>query len=169
VISSDPTIDRIVIAALWQGYFKSASKYQYKEYPMCERSGRDAALHELGLLIRGLASKGKAVTLVLSVPSGNSLDPRGWYGRTFYGVYGVKSSGMLQSTEFLKYYGEMLKSLAAVAKENGATVIDPMDSLTSHGLCVGENDDGPIRYNACHLRSSFVREHVTYLDQTVKP
>ena len=123
----------------------------------------------MGALIKSLSSKGKAVTLVLSVPSSNELDPRGWYERTFYGVCQVETQQRLKIEAFLKYYGEMLESLAAVAKENGATVIDPMDSLTSDGFCVGENDDGPIRYNACHLRSGFVRERVQYLDQTVKP
>ncbi|MCE9542309.1 MAG: hypothetical protein K8R38_02140 [Verrucomicrobia bacterium] len=121
VISTDSTIDRVVIAALWQGYFKSASTYQYKENPMCEKSGRDAALHELGLLIRGLVSKGKEVTLVLSVPSSNELDPRGWYERTFHRVCGVENQGRLKTTKFLEYYGEMLKSLAKVAKENQLT------------------------------------------------
>ena len=169
VISSDPTIDRVVIAALWQGYFKSASTYRYKDYPMCEKPGRDAALYELGVLIKCLVAKGKAVTLVLSVPSSNELDPRGWYERTFYGVCQVENQGRLKTVAFLERHGEMLKSLATVAKENGATVIDPMDSLTSGGFCVGENDDGPIRYNASHLRSGFVRERVQYLDQTVKP
>jgi hypothetical protein len=169
VISSDSTIDRIVIAALWQLYFKSDSKYQYKEYPMGKKPGRDAALHELGLMIRGLVSKGKAVTLVLSVPSGSKLEPRGWYSRTFHGVYDVESHGRLKSSKFLEHCGEMLKSLAAVAKANGATVIDPMDSLTVDGFCIGENDDGPIRHDACHLRSGFVREHVKYLDRTVMP
>ena len=169
VISSDSTIDRVVIAALWQGYFKAASTYQYKDYPMGERAGRDAALHELGLMIRGLVSRGKTVTLVLSVPSGSKLEPRGWYGRTFYGVYDVKTPRRLKSAEFLQHCGEMLKSLAEIAKANGATVIDPMDSLTSDGFCIGENDDGPIRHDACHLRSGFVREHVKYLDDTVAP
>ena len=136
---------------------------------MCEKAGRDAALHELGLLIKSLVSKGKEVTLVLSVPSSNELDPRGWYERTFHGVCEVENQGRLKTTKFLEYYGEMLKSLAKVARDNGADVIDPMDSLTSDGFCVGENDDGPIRYNAAHLRSGFVREHVQYLDRTVRP
>jgi hypothetical protein len=169
VISLDSTIDRVVIAALWQGYFKAASTYQCKEYPMGKKPGRDAALHELGLMIKGLVSKGKAVTLVLSVPSGSKLDPRGCFGRTFYGINGISISEKLKSTEFLEHCGEMLKSLAEIAKANGADVIDPMDSLATGGFCIGENDDGPIRYDACHLRSGFVREHVKYLDDTVAP
>jgi len=63
----------------------------------------------------------------------------------------------------------ILSKIARVAGENGARVIDPADFLCPDGVCLNETSEGPIRYHLSHLRPGFVRDHVTYLDQTVSP
>ncbi len=60
-----------------------------------------------------------------------------------------------------------IDELAAVAKANGADVIDPVPFLARDGICISTDDDGPIRYDNMHIRPEFARDHVTYLDATV--
>jgi hypothetical protein len=169
LIKENPNIDRVVIAALWPFYFERSTNVSYKNSPMAEIIGREAAIKQLGELIEKLVIKGKKVTVVLSVPHGPKVDPRSWVKRSFYGVKEIRSKDKLASSVFLENYRDLIKSIARVSEENGAEVIDPMVSLTSDGYCIDENDEGPIRSDATHLRSGFVREHISYLDSTVQP
>lgn len=111
------------------------------------------------------------MTLVLSVPSGTELDPSEVFQRTFLGWSEKGKLSTMTAQRFLEIYGGILKSIADTARINGAEVIDPMAAacLVKDGICVSENDKGPIRYNSAHLRCGFVREQVQYLDQTVEP
>ena len=169
LINENPNIDRVVIAALWPFYFDRSSYVSYKKSPMAEIKVREAAISQLGELIKNLVLKGKKVTVVLSVPHGPKVDPRSWVKRSFYGVKEIRSKDKLASSVFLENYGDLIKSIARVSEENGAEIIDPMASLTKDGYCIGENDEGTIRSDATHLRSGFVREHISYLDSTVQP
>jgi hypothetical protein len=171
VISSDSKIDRVVIAALWSRYFAPDSIYLWKGRMLSKSVGREGAIHELGLMIKELTAKGKKVTLVLNVPAGPRLDPSEVFQRTFLGWSEKGKLSIMTARQFLDTYGDILKSIADTARANGAEVIDPMEAacLVKDGICVSENDNGPIRYNSAHLRCGFVREQVQYLDQTVKP
>jgi hypothetical protein len=171
VIASDSKIDRVVIAALWSRYFAPDSIYLWKGRMLSNSVGREGAIHELGLMIKELTAKGKKVTLVLNVPAGPELDPSEVFQRTFLGWSEKGKLSTMTARQFLDSYGDILKSIAETARANGAEVIDPMEAacLVKDGICVSENDNGPIRYNSAHLRCGFVKDHVTYLDQTVKP
>jgi hypothetical protein len=166
VINSDLRIDRVVIAARWDAYFLGKSKYLYQMKPMTYLDVRKSALEELGRKINALVIAKKKVTLVLSIPSGLMLDPKSFFKRDFFGVH---SSVAVRFTKdnFLKYTGDLLLEIASVARGNGAEVIDPLDYLCKDGVCIAEDPDGPIRYDATHLRPKYVREKVKYLDFTV--
>ena len=168
LIKSYPEIDRVVIAALWPYYFEDGSNYFYKGLPLAGDEGREKALHELATKIRSLVAMGKKVTVVLTIPEGVELDPKSCYQRDFIGGVQTRNTP-LTSAQYLdrNHHRELLKSLSSIARSSGAEVIDPMDHLCKDGICIQENEDGPIRYNASHLRPGYVREHVNYLDQTV--
>ena len=53
------------------------------------------------------------------------------------------------------------------AETAGAVTIDPMQFLCENGLCIVNNQNGPIRIDGYHLRPSYVRYNVTYLDDLV--
>ena len=57
----------------------------------------------------------------------------------------------------------------ALGRKNHVEVIDPMEVLCVNGICIAEDENGPNHYDANHLRPSFVRYKVKYLDQTVAP
>ena len=169
IIRDYKNIDRVVIAALWPFYFQESSNVSFKGSPMWQTRGRQAALKELGDLVKDLVSKGKKVTVILSVPHGSRLDPRGRAQRFYFGIKEINSQEKLSAQDFLEQYGALIKSIAKASRENGADVIDPMESLTDCGNCISENEEGPIRSDATHLRRGFVREHIMYLDPAVQP
>ena len=75
---------------------------------------------------------------------------------------------VLTKESFLKEHGSLLAEIAAVARKNGAEVIDPLDYLCTNGICIAEDEKGvPIRFDDGHLCPGYVRDHVKYLDQTV--
>jgi len=169
MITSDPRIDRVVIAARWTLYFNKAGGYQLSGVSLGEGVARDHAIEGLGTMIHDLVSKGKQVTLVLSTPSGAVLDPKNIYPRTFLGNYSVTEK-TLTKDEFKKNHGSLLSQIQNVARFNGAKVVDPMDYLCTNGVCLAEDENGiPIRFDEGHLRPGYVREHVKYLDGTVAP
>jgi len=163
-----PQIDRVVISALWTFYYGSPSKYLYHGVPISEESAKKASLRAFGQLIRDMTQKGKKVTVVLSIPVGRELEPRRLYRRHFFSP--SEDKGLFLTKEaFLQEYGPLMDEIASVAKANGATVINPIDFLTKDGICIVEDENGPIHYDFGHLRSSFVREKINYLDATMAP
>ena len=168
VIKEYPQIDRVVISALWTFYYGSPSKYLYQGVPISEKAARKSSLQAFGKLIAEMIAKGKRVTVVLSIPVGRELEPRRLYRRHFFSP--SEDKGLVLTKEaFLKEYGPLIDEIASAAKANGATVINPMDYLTKDGICIVEDENGPIHYDFGHLRSSFVREKVRYLDATMTP
>jgi hypothetical protein len=46
-------------------------------------------------------------------------------------------------------------------------VIDPLASLQVNGVCITDDENGPIRFDSSHLRTGFSRRHATYIDATL--
>jgi peptidoglycan/LPS O-acetylase OafA/YrhL len=168
VTGTYPNIDRVVIASLWNGYFIKDSKFSCNGISLGESKGRKAAFDNLGVMIKSLVSSGKKVTLLLVPPNGPELDPRLIFERSLMGGC-VLISQNLTLQQFRGRNHELIEEVKGVALSNGAEVIDPATYLSSQGVCIRENANGPIRYDGCHLRPSYVREHVKYLDSTVAP
>jgi hypothetical protein len=62
---------------------------------------------------------------------------------------------------------EMLRKAAVRA---GVEVIDPVSLLSTNGICPSLDDQNrPIYCDPHHLRSSYVRDHASYLDKTILP
>jgi peptidoglycan/LPS O-acetylase OafA/YrhL len=166
-LSKDSRIDRIVIGARWKLYFKEKRMYWNESGFLSDVAGRRAALADLKKLIDEDFS-GRKVTLLLSVPSGKELDPKNFLMRSFLGG-GLVDGEKLTLKDYLRKNGDLEKDIAAVGIESGAQVIDPLAFLSSHGICLGADEEGPIRYDDSHLRPGFVRKHLKYLDQTLDP
>ena len=168
VIANYPQIDRVVISALWTFYFTPESQYFFNGKSLSNKEARAAVLQEFGKMIGGLTANGKKVTVVLSIPVGRELEPRRLYRRHFFSPSEDKGL-VLTKEKFLKEYGPLLDQIASVATANGASVINPVDYLCKDGVCIVEDENGPIHYDFGHLRSSFVRDKVKYLDATIAP
>jgi len=168
LLNQESGIDRIVIAARWDLYFSKDTSYHFHGERLCEASTKQEVLNRFGELIHKLVERGKKVTVVLGTPNDGVLDPRHFYKRDFVGSYS-KNLKTFSKQDYLNKNGALEHEIAAVALANGAELIEPLDSLCINGICIAENEDGPIRYDINHLRPGYVREHVHYLDRTVAP
>ena len=168
---SDHRIDRVVIASRWTSYFNQNSEWRINGVSLGEPTARKQALAELGRNIRDLTARGKKVILILNIPTGPQLDPKGIYPRTFMGTQSAEKK-LLSKEEFLNKNdnGAIIAEVERVASLNGAEVIDPLDYLCKDGICITEDENGvPIHFDDGHLCSGYVRENVKYLDHTVEP
>jgi hypothetical protein len=167
---SNPNIDRVVIAARWSFYFQKGSNWKIDgQDSIGQNPGKQKALDEIEKTFRVLRKLGKKVTLVLTIPTGQALDPKSSFTRGFMGI-SKRDRGVLTKEAFLKENGAILDEIASIAKRNGVEVIDPMDYLCLDGICIVEDEHGyPIHYDDAHLRPGYVRESVKYLDSTVQP
>jgi hypothetical protein len=170
ILSKDPRIDRVVIAAWWHGYLCKDSEYRMNGISLGDSAARGSALKSLEDFIRELRRKGKQVTLVTSIPTGRMLDPKYLHARGFLGLYPQKAKGYSKQ-QFLDANHGFVQDIGVAGQRAGARVVDPLDFLCdAQGLCLAEDSAGvPIRYDPFHLRPGYVREQVKYLDFTVEP
>ena len=168
-LKTNNKIDRVVISSRWCTYFGKTSSWKTDGISLATLTGKQKALDELDTLLGTLFKQGKKVFLVLSIPTGSELDPKGIYPRNFLG-YKEPKGRTLTKDAFLKKNGELLSEIASIGRQNGAEVIDPIDYLCTNGICITEDERGiPIRFDDGHLRPGYVRERVKYLDGTVAP
>jgi hypothetical protein len=130
--------------------------------------GQEMALSALGDMVRQLVEGGKQVTVVLTVPFGEELDPRSGYRRGFLGGL-ERTKQPLTVATFRGRHGSLNEAIAKIARASGADVIDPVESLQANGVCIFEDDNGPIRFDDNHLRAEFARWHATYIDAVICP
>ena len=170
LLRSNPAIRRVVIAANWDPYFQTGTKFEINGHSLATPLGEKEAITALGGLLKALRDKGKEVVLVLSVPNGDVFDPRHFISRTFTGIL-ISKPLPVSREEFVNGIGHLAsrQDMTHTALANGARVIDPLDFLCIDGMCLQENEEGPVRFDKAHLRSGYVKNHVTYLDWTLVP
>jgi peptidoglycan/LPS O-acetylase OafA/YrhL len=167
-LASDPRIDRVVIASLWNQYFFDSYGYLYRDEPLSRAEVREKALAAFGSMIRGLVDSGKSVVVVLDIPFGEKFDPKGLLGRDFLGRCRVTAEAPLRG-EFLRDSGFIRDRIASTARSAGATVIDPLPFVCNGDRCLIMDEDGPIRFDQGHLRPGFVRAKATWIDEAILP
>jgi peptidoglycan/LPS O-acetylase OafA/YrhL len=168
VLQRFPEIDRVVIAARWGMYFKKDQDYFFEGKRLSEVTARDATVDEFGKMIRELVASGKKVWVVLNIPTSPLLAPENSHPRSFSGEF-QKENLVYKKADFLGEYGSLRGDLKRVSVKNGAFVIDPLGFLCEGENCIGEYQGGPIYQDQAHLLRSYIRSHVTYLDETVEP
>jgi len=169
VLAENKKIDRVVFASNWAYCLNPDFHYTIDGKSLLYKKTQTEAANLLEKLLKGLSVHGYAVTMVLNIPVGKNMDPKADSFRcNFLGnVASVRSD--LKKSDFLKNYGEFLSQLAVVAKSAGSQIIDPLEDLSTNDICVFKNGDVYIYRDSTHLRASYVREHVKYLDGTVAP
>jgi hypothetical protein len=77
--------------------------------------------------------------------------------------------GGIERSSLDQWYARVRSGLLKVAKNSGATVIDPMDSLCPNGFCPAWYGDGgdPIYKDGDHLSATFARHNATFIDQSI--
>ena len=123
---------------------------------------------ELEKTVSSLKGMGKKVYIILDSPTGVEVDPKHLCIRTFSSPVS-KNGHPLSEREFIDRDKNVRDKLVEISQNTGAILVDPLKWLCENGNCISENADGPIRCDESHLRPDYVRNHVTYLDCTVKP
>jgi peptidoglycan/LPS O-acetylase OafA/YrhL len=168
ILTENQNIDRVVIGGRWQLYFGTKGMYSVSGgKPLTTPDGREIALINLDESLKSLG-KEKRVFVVLCSPTGKKLDPKNYIQRKFAGEGLLKTSN-LSVAEWIADIAPLNDSLRKIACNNNAIVIDPSNVLTQKDICIREQGGVPIRYDDGHLCAGFVRDHVTYLDETVAP
>lgn len=166
--AEQPQVQAIVIAAYWRGYAIAGATNiaDFRELPL--NASTDAVFESLRKVIAQLVSHGKRVYVVLNIPTSPSFDPRRMIRRS------LGSSGFRVEihnptrVQIENAIGPVTAKLRRIAQEAGAEIIDPVDSLCDPAFCPAVTASGePIYRDFGHLRPSYVRDAVTYLDATV--
>jgi len=168
LLKNDSGIDRVVIGANWVWYCAlPVYPYEINGERFPSEKAKKMALHALKEMIGRLRRDGKAVYVILNTPVGPVQDPKSDILRGFTGTSTTNASP-LTFHAFNELYGQFLWSLKSCTQESGAIVIDPLDFFLADGFYPRFINSKHIYKDSCHLRPSFVRDHVTYLDGTVK-
>ncbi len=153
----------VAIAAQWDGYFVDGG-YRLDGDLLKEHPGYDKALASFGNSIRSLIEHGKTVFVVLHIPIGDEFDPKSWVTRTLTGITFPPKVAVARST-IPSQYAVVADDLRRMALSAGARIIEPYASLCDDKACETASSDGqPIYMDANHLRDSYVRQHVRYID-----
>ncbi|MEW6681309.1 MAG: acyltransferase family protein [Nitrospirota bacterium] len=173
-------IDTVVLGACWWCYFVQWIKpedHSHEEY-FFDQAGReeflkggngvDLALDSFLRLLQLLASHEKRVVLVLNTPAGQTLHPKNLFNGSRFGQIRYEETAGIARSDFERDYGPIKDRLTAMARGSGATVIDPLDFLCSEGVCSALMPDGtPMYRDDTHLRASYARNHVRFLDGSI--
>lgn len=164
-------IDSIVVGAAWWGYLASTS-YRL-ERPGLSGNFKDLAIDnrlfdELESWLGRLKGSGRRLYIVLNIPVGLILGPQAIVHRTWWGGFYLAYGGV-SVADLQRNFGELNRKFFALGSRVGATVIDPLQYLCSNGLCPSADEQGePMYKDAAHLRPTYVRAKVTYLDEVLR-
>lgn len=163
----DPSVDTVVIASCWYCHFVAFGDLQNFGAAGPLKPGSAAALENLRKMIASLVAQGKRVYVVLNIPVGQQFDPRHMVHRmVFPPTYEVVIPTPAR-TQILRAIHPIVSRVAQISREAGATVIDPIASLCDRTTCPAVDANGAAMYrDLAHLRASYVRQNVHYLDET---
>lgn len=156
-LAQHPDVDTVVIGAAWNGYVA------FNDPNARERSFRD--LEAMAVSYRKL---GRHVYLILPIPRAEAFDPFHMVTRSIRD-FGFKIIETQVARGRISADLQPITSrLRSIAHSTGAMAIDPVDYLCPQTLCPTFAADGlPIYRDIAHLRPSYVRDHVTFLDAIV--
>ena len=174
-LALSPQVDRVVISAAWGLYFnsdledlglqKDTPRFSIEGQRLESPSGREQAKTRLSNSIKRLTSSGKKVYLIAGIPAGyefgiNAEFPKGrslLLAQTQTSVDAKVPRERVEARQKI-----VLFLLQKVAQESGAVLIDPVPELCEPQSCYTK-----FHKDIGHLRASFVRQHLRYLDETV--
>ncbi|MCM1128416.1 MAG: hypothetical protein NC211_09140, partial [Alistipes senegalensis] len=167
-------VDTVVIGAAWPYYFSEAAGYYYEDKKfsgkLSDTNAAARAYHDLEVMLDNMVKAGKKVYLILNSPMSEYFDPKNMVKRTLFPLgFKIRRSEIHKSVFFFRLnYHKIHNNLFTLGKKTGVHIIDPMDYLCHGDVCFTLREDGePLYLDAAHLRPLFVKENVTYLDETI--
>jgi peptidoglycan/LPS O-acetylase OafA/YrhL len=168
-LTHDKNIKTVVIGAQWQGYLvgQGENGYYFKKnktrLSLKDQGGVDMAFLELENMIKKLILDGKKVYIILNMPGGEEYDPKSFFSRNLIGKWNLN----LPIGSFNKWNLKAKKvsdKLKEIARNVGAHIIDPTHYLCHENTCQNLLNGDPIYKDGGHLRPSYVKDHIKFLD-----
>ena len=173
-VKSHPEIDKVILSGNWYEHLLGNGHYfddGLARYPISLNStGYKLAIQALGRYIQTLQALGKEVYFVMNIPIGSEFHPKHIIQRSildFPNVLSTRDGGLSHQT-LMSRYGQIRSDLIDVAIKNGATLIDPKESLCTEDFCPSVDRFGiPIYLDSNHLHPAYTRKYADFIDQTV--
>jgi len=168
-ILSQYQFNKIVISGDWFPRFNIDEwqvNIQNQLTPINTTKGRNKALTIIEQVLIELNNSSEQVILVLTLPTGKKYD--------FKEV--ARQSFRNESIEFAypkSYFEDKYQAfnneLIRIAKKHQVTLVNPLEYLCGPSECsVIDKNDKPIYKDIKHIRASYMREHVSFLDFAVR-
>jgi hypothetical protein len=171
-LAQNPAVTTVVLGSLWIDKFVKGTKFYIKDESNRTEMGslgQQMAMEALGKTLRSLKAMGKKTFLVLNIPIDDAFDASAMFSRSFsFKPVGLKKAQFLRK-DLPAEFPAMQRELRLVGEREGAIVIDPMDFLCNETSCPTTDAEGmPIYRDARHLRATYTRDHVKFLDQVLE-
>jgi len=160
----------VVVAAQWF-YSEAPDRYHLRRngrsLALSEPDGRQAAFDSLRDQLAELRKLGKRTVVVMNIPVGREFAP---IARIERRLGGIRLLPPPQPTldDVMKPHAAVLEQLTRIARESGSEIIDPARYLCTP-RCTSANEAGaPIYKDSVHLRSAFVRDHASFIDDILR-
>lgn len=169
-LAKNDHIDTIVVSALWFGYFRpdlfNTENPNLKLEPLEDIVSMQ---NSLKTIFKSVTRPGRKIYLVLSIPRGYQVNPKSYIKRGLFEMQVLSSPiAPLNQTEFIAKHKEAYALIKNIAKEFNILVIDPLNFLCENNQCSAFDLDGKAKYaDETHLRPSYVRRNVRYIDRTI--
>ncbi|WP_373921709.1 acyltransferase family protein [Undibacterium cyanobacteriorum] len=177
VLNANKQIRRVVIAAQWYGHLLvevQNAKYvaDGTEFPIgVNTEGYQKALNSLREQLTMLRRRGLEVYLILNIPIGIEFNPSYIAERSVQSLWqGFRlRTGGRRLSEFEVPFAQIKLDLSRAGKDSDVIVIDPTDTICSADLCSSVDENLAPKYkDNGHLRPTYVREHIRFMDQTIE-
>lgn len=174
-VAANKSIDRVVIGAAWSLYFNHDKsdlgltgelipRYFIDDISLEDPQGRQLAGSRLESMVRQLISQGKVVYLLSGTPGGKEFGRAGMAPARGLILDDIAASNdySVPREQVAKRLAMTTELLSNIASRTNAVLINPLDHLCDAIQCptAAFKDIG-------HLRASFVRYQLKYLDVTV--
>jgi peptidoglycan/LPS O-acetylase OafA/YrhL len=157
-LAQDSKITDVVIAARWIGY----DAFQ-------DPVASEQAYTALESTLSNFRRSGRNVYLILPIPAMKEFDPFYMVSRGIYKFGFEIVQGPVDRKQVTAQLAPITSQLVKIANSAGARVIDPVSELCGEVLCATTDNDGlPVYRDLSHLRPSYVRDHIRFLDDVVR-
>ena len=177
-LANDKDIKRVVFGGYWEAYIIGHFGYNEKDYvpdiadyrdphkaPLyIDGSGLKKIFAEYKTTIQMLIKSGKKVTIILSNPTSPVYEPGSFVSSRLSAKVKFGEDPFILRRDYVAFVAPISDMLRRVAEETGAEIIDPVQYLCGEEKCYVTANGSPIYKDDNHLRSSYVREHLTFLD-----
>lgn len=166
-LAKDPRVKTVVLAGSWPGMMSRGDYRDARTGSALDLadSSADWVFQAWADSLRALREQGKRVVLVLSSPRADEFNPKRMVRRGLFDFQVVPVSVTRSSLE--QKTASINPRLRGLASSSGIEIVDPLEHFCgSDGLCSPVSAEGaPILTDGSHIRGSYVRGSVRYLDR----